>query len=83
MRTHEVMLTTIDNPFNPFDDFDNWLMFDREKDHKCCELLARNANISDEMSQFEIDEEVERAIDEIIKHDPLDIYQKVTRPASE
>ena len=83
MRTHEVMLTTIDNPFNPFDDFDNWLMFDREKDHKCCELLARNANISDEMSQFEIDEEVERALDESIKHDPLDIYQKVTRPASE
>ena len=83
MRKHEVMLTTIDNPFNPFDDFDNWLMFDREKDHKCCELLARNANISDEMSQFEIDEEVERAIDEIIKHDPLDIYQKVTRPVTE
>lgn len=83
MRTYEVMLTTIDNPFNPFDDFDNWLLFDREKDYKTCELLARNVNISDEMSQFEIDEEVERAIDEIIKYDPLDLYQKVTRPATE
>ena len=58
-------------------------MFDRNNDHKCCELLARIANDSDEMSQFEIDEEVERAIDEIIKHDPLDIYQKVTRPSTE
>lgn len=79
MRNYEVMLTTVDNPFNPFDDFDNWLMFDREKDHKTCELLARNLNLLDEMSQFEIDVETERAMDEIIKHDPLDIYQKVRR----
>ena len=77
------MLSTSDNPFNPFDDFENWLAFDREKDYKSCELLARNAIISDEMSQFEIDDEVERAIDEIIKYDPLDIYVKVTRQRKE
>ena len=83
MKPYEVMLSTSDNPFNPFDDFENWLAFDREKDYKSCELLARNANISDEMSQFEIDDEVERAIDEIIKYDPLDIYVKVTRQRKE
>lgn len=83
MKPYEVMLSTSDNPFNPFDDFENWLAFDREKDYKSCELLARNAIISDEMSQFEIDDEVERAIDEIIKYDPLDIYVKVTRQRKE
>ena len=83
MKPYEVMLSTSDNPFNPFDDFENWLAFDREKDYKSCELLARNAIISDEMSQFEIDDEVERAIDEIIKYDPLDIYIKVTRQRKE
>ena len=83
MKPYEVMLSTSYNPFNPFDDFENWLAFDREKDYKSCELLARNAIISDEMSQFEIDDEVERAIDEIIKYDPLDIYVKVTRQRKE
>jgi hypothetical protein len=74
------MLTTIDNPFNPFDDFESWLMFDIEKQHFSCERLARIVNITDEMSPSEIDFETERAIDEIIKYDVEDIYQKVTRP---
>ena len=25
------MLSTIDNPFNPFEDYSSWLMFDKEK----------------------------------------------------
>ena len=36
MKPYEVMLSTSDNPFNPFDDFENWLAFDREKDYKSC-----------------------------------------------
>lgn len=80
MSNYEVMLTTIDNPFNPFDDFESWLMFDIEKQHFSCERLARIVNITDEMSPSEIDFETERAIDEIIKYDVEDIYQKVTRP---
>ena len=80
MSSNEVMLTTIDNPFNPFDDFENWRMFDIEKQHYTCERLARSVNLSEEMSQSEVDAETERAIDEIIKYDVEDIYQKVSRP---
>ena len=80
MSNNEVMLTTIDNPFNPFDDFENWRMFDIEKQHYTCERLARIVNLSEEMSQSEVDAETERAIDEIIKYDVEDIYQKVSRP---
>lgn len=82
MSVNEVMLTTIDNPFNPFDDFDSWRMFDIEKQHFCCERLARIVNLSPEMSEAEENIETERAIDEIIKYDVEDIYQKVTKQAA-
>ena len=73
----QVMITTIDNPFNPFDNFDSWFMFDVEKGYYTCSKLARLTNTTDEMTQIEESEEIERAIDELIKIDPLDIYTKV------
>ena len=76
---NDCKLTTIDNPFDPFEQFDSWLMFDKEKGYNSCERLARIAEITDDMTQKEIDDENERAIDEIIKHDILNVYQKVTR----
>lgn len=72
-------LTTFDNPFDPFDDFTSWLLFDNEKGYNSCGYLDRIAKISDEMTQKEIDEEIERAIDEIILYNPLNIYKKVKR----
>lgn len=71
------MLTTIDNPYNPFKDFDSWLMFDMEKGYNSCGYLARIARTSDQFSEEENDREVERAIDEIIKYDFMNIYKKV------
>lgn len=73
------MLTTLDNPFDPFEQFTSWLMFDKEKGYDSCERLARIAHFSDDMSEQEVDEERERAIDEIIYHDPLNVYKKATR----
>ena len=74
---NECMLSTIDNPFNPFTDFVSWFMFDIEKGYNCCSYLARIVNLSDDMSQQEEDEEIERAIDEIIELNPVPIYIKV------
>ena len=76
---NEAMLTTVDNPFNYFEQFDSWLAFDLEKGYQCCEKLARVAKITDDMSQKEIDSEINRAIDEIMKYDILDIYTKAVR----
>lgn len=77
------MLTTVDNPFDPFEQFTSWFMFDVEKGYYSSSRLARIANYSDDMTQKEIDEETERAIDEIIKYDFLNIYTKVTRTTTE
>ena len=75
----DCMLTTIDNPFDPFNQFDSWFQFDIEKGCNSCSRLARIAKLSDDLSDKETDEEIERAIDEIIKYDFLNIYKKVKR----
>ena len=74
---NKVMLTTIDNPFNPFTQFDSWFMFDVEKGYNSCSRLARFARTSDQLTEKENDEEIERAIDEIIVYDPFNVYKKV------
>ena len=73
----DYMLSTNDNPYNPFEQFIPWFLFDIEKGYDCCGRLARIANFSDDMTQKEIDEENERAIDIIVKEDIADIYIKV------
>ena len=76
----EYRLTTIDNPYNPFTDFEQWFMFDVEKGYNTCGYLARlTANISDELTEQETTREINRAIDEIIKYDFMNIYKRVTK----
>ena len=81
--SRECMLTTIDNPFDPFEQFDSWLMFDKEKGYNSCERLMRIAKVSDDMTQHEIDVETERAIDEIIKYDFVNVYKKATKETND
>lgn len=77
------MLSTIDNPFNPFEDYSSWLMFDKEKGYDSAERLMRIAKLTDDMTQKEENEEIERAIDEIIKYDILNVYVKVSKTLNE
>ena len=72
-------LTTFDNPFDPFDDFTSWFMYDVEKGYNTCGYLDRVSNVTEDMSQKEANKEIERAIDEIIELNPLNIYKKVVR----
>ena len=76
--SNNCMLTTIDNPFDPFEQFTSWFLFDVEKGYNTCAKLARIAKLSDENTDQENDAETERAMDEIIKYDFLNIYKKVT-----
>lgn len=76
----QVALTTFDNPYDPFDDFSSWYMFDMiDKGYNTCSYLARIAKVEESMTQKEREAEIERAIDEIIFYDFLNIYKKVTR----
>ena len=80
---NKCMLTTFDNPYNPFEQFTSWFLFDVEKGYNTCSYLARIARTSDQLSEEENELEIERAIDEIIKYDFRNIYKKVTMQTTE
>lgn len=71
------MLTTIDNPFDPFDQFDEWFAFDVAKGYNTCAYLARIAKTSDELSPQDEDLAIDQAMDEIVRLNVLGIYRKV------
>ena len=75
----DCMLTTIDNPYDPFEQFTLWLQFDSDKGYNSSGRLMRIAKVTDDMTQEEYDAEIERAIDELIKNDFLNIFKKVTK----
>jgi hypothetical protein len=72
------MLTTFDNPYDPFEDFSQWFLFDVEQGYNSCAYLGRIARVSEQFTEEENSAEIERAIDEIIKYDFLNIYKKVS-----
>lgn len=73
------MLTTIDNPFDPFDQFDDWYAFDVQKGYNCCEYVARLAYTSPELSALDQSQAVESAIDRIVALNLFGVYKKVKR----
>ena len=77
--SNDCRLTTFDNPFDPFEQFTSWLLFDNENNYFTLNKLDRISHYSDDMTEKEIDEDHERAIDEIIDNDFLNIYKKVYR----
>lgn len=79
MANNTCMLTTFDNPFNPFTHFDQWFLFDTEKGYNTCDYLGRIAKTSDEFTDEEYETAIEEAMDEIIKFDFRNIYKKICK----
>lgn len=75
----EYMLTTVDNPYDPFTNFDEWYEFDRLKGYDTCGYLARiaktSSKLSDELNQLAVND----AIDEICRYNWRGIYRKVEK----
>lgn len=71
------MLTTIDNPWNPFKNWDEWLAYDESHGYCCNEYLARKAIISDSLSEDENNEIIRTAMKEIVANDPIGIYRMI------
>ena len=76
----ECWLTTKDNPYDPFEEPEQWRRYDSVDNDYCTgSYIARIALLSDSMTEAEEAVEIERAVNEIIKYDFLDIYRKVVK----
>lgn len=73
----QCMLTTFDNPYNPFDDFTKWWLWDVTHGYNSCALLARVSGNKDELTDEEQSASIEKAIDSIIDCDFFHVYKKV------
>ena len=80
----EAMLTTIDNEWDPFDNFSEWYSRDQilsmqQNRRSCSGYLAIIAACSDDLSENEFNQVMNDAIDEIVELDLSGTFKKVTR----
>lgn len=74
----EYRLTTFDNPYDPFTQFDSWFLYDVEKGYNTCAFLDRVINEAPS-SHDPSDSAISEAIDKIVKNDIFNMYKKVSR----
>ena len=72
-----MMLSTIDNPFNPHIQWDEWKRYDEDKKYYTCAYLARITKTSDDLSDADYNKAVEDAINEIVKLNVNGLYIKI------
>jgi hypothetical protein len=75
----EYMLTTVDNPYNPFTDFDAWLAFDISKGYHTSSFLARIAMVPDDMPEAYQSLAIQSAIDEVVRENVSGMWRKVSK----
>ena len=76
MPKKETFITTTDNPFNYFTQFDDWLNYDRLMGYFTLEYVGRLAKLAPDISEEEEAEELERVFDSIIEWNG-EMYKKV------
>jgi hypothetical protein len=77
----QYMLTTVDNPYDPFTQFDEWNVWDQQSGYNTLSYLGRVVVTSHELSQADQDQANEQAIDEIVSNN-AGLYKKVSASAS-
>lgn len=78
-KVTESMLTTVDNPYDPFTEFKPWFTFDVASGYHSLSLLARVAMTSNDLSELDQIIANEYAIDEILRENISGMHRKVSR----
>ena len=75
----EYMLTTFDNPFDPFTQFKEWNSFDERLGYYTTNFLARVCKLSESLSFADQNLLIQQAIDEIVRENVTGVYKKVLK----
>ena len=75
----DIWITTTDNPFDFFTQFDDWYQFDESKGYHTCSYVARIAKVSNDLSDLDNKIEIERAINEILSFNLTGNYKKIEK----
>jgi hypothetical protein len=78
----EYMLTTVDNPFNPFTMFDAWLEYDIALGYNTSSFLDRITKVSNDLSEPDQALAIQQAIEEIIQENVSGMWRKVSRTSA-
>lgn len=73
----EHMLTTVDNPFDPRTNFDEWHAYDMTLGHHTMAFLARVVATSPQLSDADQSLAIELAIDEIVRENVSGLHKKL------
>lgn len=77
----EYFITTKDNPFDYFVQFDEWLNYDRAMGYYTLELIGRTVHTSIELSEEDQQKDFDLAIEKILKWHG-DFYKKIYKSKS-
>lgn len=75
----EYMLTTVDNPYDPFTQWELWFAWDERAGYHTAGLLARIAKVSPDLSEADQHLAIQDAIDECVEINTLGVLRKVKR----
>lgn len=73
------MLTTKDNPWDPFDHFDEWRIWDETHGYFTSAFLARVAKVSDDLSEAQVRTALTQAMEEIVRENVSGMHMVVTK----
>ena len=75
--TKETWVTTLDNPFDPFSEPENWKRFDEDHKYFTTALICRFLKVSDDFDQETYNQCLEDAVNEIVRFNFTGNYRKV------
>lgn len=73
------MLTTTDNPYDPFDEYDEWYAMDAHLGYNSPSYLARIVITTEDLTDQVYHSSIEAAIDEIVEENLTGTYKKIVR----